>query len=186
MHSHFFLEVLNIAKNKDMPTNRRIRAKRVLVIGPKGEPVGEKSIEEALTLASYAGFDLVQMGSGEIPTCKLMDYNKYKYERNKKKKESQKKQRVNNSAIKEYRLGYNIDIGDFNTRVKNARKYAEKGHKIKASLRFKGRSIVHPDIGKEVMMRFAEALSDISEIEQKPILDNRQMTMLLAPKKKDN
>ena len=179
----FFLEVLNIAKRDNTPINERIRAKQVLVIGPKGEQVGQKSVEEALTLASYAGFDLVQMGKGDMPTCKLMDYNKYKYERNKKKKESQKKQRENNAAVKEFRLGYQIDIHDFNTRVKNARKYAEKGHKIKASLRFKGRAIIHQSIGEEVLLRFAEALSDLSEIEQKPTLDNRSMIMLLTPKK---
>ena len=178
------MEVLAIAKN-DMPVNGQIKAFEVLVIGPNGEQLGAKKIAEALTLAEYSGFDLVQVSGGEKPTCKLMDYNKFKYERNKKAKESAKKQRENNAVLKEYRLSVNIDVHDFNTRVKNARKYAEKGHKIRGFLRFKGRAIVHPELGEAVLLRFAEALSDLCEIEAKPKLDNRVMADMLAPHKKD-
>ena len=119
-----------------MLINEQIRAKEVLVIGPKGEQLGLKSREDALTLASVAGFDLVLMNANaEKPVCKLMDYNKYKYEKAKKMKEASKKQRENNTELKEYRLSVNIDIHDFNTRVKQASKYIEKGHRIKASIR---------------------------------------------------
>ena len=113
----------------------------------------------------------------------IWSYNKYKYERNKKLKEAQKNQRAANKDVKEYRLSVNIDVHDFDTRVKNAKEYLIKGHKIKGFLRFKGRSITHPELGTEVLLRFAEALSDVSTIESQPKMEGRQMFMLLAPKK---
>ena len=85
--------------------------------------------------------------------------------------------------MKEYRLSVVIDVHDFNTRVVNASKYLEKGHKIKVSIRFKGRELAHPELGKDVLLRFAEAVSNIAEIEQKPTLEGRFMTMILMPKK---
>lgn len=167
-----------------MLINEQIRAKEVLVIGPKGEQLGLKSREDALTLASVAGFDLVLMNANvEKPVCKLMDYNKYKYEKAKKMKEASKKQRENNTELKEYRLSVNIDIHDFNTRVNNARKAFEKGNKVKASIRFKGRQIAHPELAKEVLDRFYEKVSDVSDIETKPKIEGRTMYMMLAPKK---
>lgn len=153
-----------------------------MVIGPNGEQMGTKNLEDALTLANYAGLDLVLMsGNSERAVGKIMDYNKYKYERQKKKKEAAKSQRANRKELKEYQLSVTIDIGDFNTRVKNARRYLEKGHKIKASLRFKGRQMAHTDLGKDVLLRFRDELSDCSTVEKEPKLDGRTMTMILAP-----
>lgn len=155
-----------------------------MVIGPKGEQLGTKAIKDALTLASYAGFDLVLINpNGNPPVCKIMDYNKFKYENKKRQKENLKKQRENNLEIKEYRLSVTIDVHDFNTRLNNSSKYLEKGHKIKVSIRFKGREMAHQELGKNVLLRFADALNEISVIEQKPTLDGRVMTMVLAPKK---
>ena len=181
----FFMEVSVIAnKERDLFINEQIRAKEVMLIGPNGEQLGIKPLKDALTLASYAGFDLVLMSpNAKPPVCKIMDYNKFKYEKKKQNKENLKKQRERNLEIKEYRLTVSIDVHDFNTRVKNSSKYLEKGHKIKASIRFKGREMVHIDRGKDVLHRFAEALSEISTVEQKPVLDGRVMTMILAPKK---
>ena len=85
--------------------------------------------------------------------------------------------------MKEYRLSVTIDVHDFNTRVNNSKKYLEKGHKIKVSIRFKGREMAHTELGKDVLLRFADALSSVAEIEQKPMLDGRNMTMILMPKK---
>jgi len=167
-----------------MPINRQIRAASVFVIGPKGEQLGEKNIADALTLAEFSGFDLVQVGQGETPTCKLMDYNKFKYERNKKQKESNKKQRETNSALKIYRLRPYTDVHDFETKVRNARSYAEKGHKIKVDLMFRNREIVHANQGTEQLMKFYEALSDLVELDAKPKLEGRRMIMQLTPKKK--
>lgn len=185
MYSLFILEVSRIAnKNKDLFVNEQIRAKEVMVIGPNGEKLGIKSRQDALTLANYAGFDLVLISPNANPqVCKIMDYNKYKYETKKKAKENLKKQRESNLEMKEYRLSVTIDVHDFDTRVRNSSKYLEKGHKVKVSIRFKGRELAHPELGEAVLLRFAEAVDSIAEIEQKPKLEGRFMTMMLMPKK---
>ncbi len=153
-----------------------------MVIGPNGESLGIKPIQDALTLASYAGFDLVLMNpNGTPPVCKIMDYNRYKYDQKKKQKENMKKQREANLDIKEYRLSVTIDVHDFNTRVNNASKYLKKGHKVKVSVRFKGRELAHTELGKEVLERFIENVKDIATVEQAPKLEGRFMNMLLAP-----
>lgn len=179
------VEVLTIAKDKnEMPINNQIRVADLMVIGPNGEQMGVKKLADALTLANYAGLDLVLMSGNSVPAVgKIMDYNKYRYEKQKKLKESQKKQRETNKDVKEYQLSPTIDIHDFNTRKKNASDYLVKGHKIKVSIRFKGRRIERPELGKEVMLRFAEELSEVSTIESQPKLEGRTMIMLLAPKK---
>lgn len=181
----FFMEVSDIAnKEKDLFINEQIRAKEVMVIGPNGEKLGIKSIKDALTLASYAGFDLVLISPTATPqVCKIMDYNKFKYENKKKQKENQKRQRETNLEMKEYRLSVTIDVHDFNTRIVNSTKYLEKGHKIKVSIRFKGREMAHPELGKNVLLRFAEALNSVASVEQAPSLEGRVMYMILAPKK---
>ena len=181
---HFFMEVSGIAKEKDLYINEQIRAKEVMVIGPGGEQLGVKPIKDALTLASYAGFDLVLMNPNANPAvCKIMDYNKFKYENKKKQKENLKKQRESNLEMKEYRLSVTIDKHDFDTRVVASKKYLEKGHKVKVSIRFKGREMAHPELGKDVLLRFAASLEDVAEIEQKPKLDGRVMAIMLMPKK---
>ena len=155
-----------------------------MVIGPNGEQLGIKSLKDAITLSTYAGFDLVLINpNGNPPVCKVMDYNKFKYENKKRQKENIKKQRESNLEMKEYRLSVTIDVHDFNTRVNNSSKYLEKGHRVKASIRFKGREMAHTELGRDVLLKFAEALSNVSDIEQKPILDGRNMTMILMPKK---
>ena len=181
---HFSMEVLVITKERENPINEQIRAKEMMVIGPNGEQLGIKSKQDALTLAKYAGFDLVLMSENSNPqVCKIMDYNKFRYEKKKKAKESLKKQREAIIEIKEFRLSITIDVHDFNTRVKNARKNIEKGAKIKASIKFKGRQISHPELAKEVLIRFSNELSDIADIEAMPKMEGRSMFMLLAPKK---
>ena len=185
MYSLFILEVSRIAnKNKDLFVNEQIRAKEVMVIGPNGEKLGIKSKQDALTLANYAGFDLVLISPNANPqVCKIMDYNKYKYETKKKAKENLKKQRESNLEMKEYRLSVTIDIHDFDTRVRNSSKYLEKGHKVKVSIRFKGRELAHPELGADVLNKFADAVKDIAVVEQKAKLEGKNMTMLLAPNK---
>ena len=155
-----------------------------MVIGPNGEQLGIKTKQDALTLAGYAGFDLVLMNeNGNPPVCKIMDYNKFKYEKKKKTKEAQKKQRETQVETKEYRLSVNIDIHDFNTRVVNAKKSLEKGNKVKASIRFKGRQIAHPELAHDVLDRFYEKVSDVADMEAKPKIEGKTMFMLLTPKK---
>ena len=178
------MEVFEIANNKDNLINEQIRCKEMMVIGPNGEQLGLKSKRDALTLARAAGFDLVLMNENSNPAvCKIMDYNRFKYEKKKKAKEAMKKQREATVNIKEFRLSVTIDKHDFDTRVNNARKALIKGDKVKASIRFKGRQIAHPELAREVLARFEETLSDVSEAETKPKLEGRVMSMQLTPKK---
>ena len=167
-----------------MLINDEIRAKEVLVIGPNGEQVGVKKIEDALTLATYASLDLVLLNPNDNPpVCKIMDYNKFKYEKKKKQKEALKKQKAARSELKEYRLSPVIDVGDFETKLRNVTKYFQKGDRIKLTIRFKGRQMAHTELGLEVLERFTERLKDLADVQEKPKLDGRVMTMLLVPKK---
>ena len=177
------MEVFCIANTKDnLLINEQIKESQVLVIGPNGEQVGVKPINDALTLASYTGLDLVLLSpNANPPVCKIMDYNKFKYEKAKAKKEALKKQRANMVETKEFRLSPVIDVGDFETKLKQVTKYLEKGDKIKLSIRFKGRQMAHTELGKEVLERFASRLTEISTIEQEAKMDGRSMIMLLAP-----
>lgn len=180
------MEVLSIVtvKKDDLPINGNIRVSELMVIGPNGEQMGTKKLQDALTLANYAGLDLVLMsGNSDRAVGKIMDYNKYRYEKQKKQKEALKNQRANNRDMKEYQFSVKIDIGDFNTRKKNAIEYLQKGHKIKTSLRFKGREMAHTELGKEVLIRFANELNEFAAIEAMPVLEGRTMTMILSPKK---
>jgi len=178
------MEVSFIAKEKDLYINEQIRAREVMVIGPNGEQLGLKGIKDALTLAAYAGFDLVLMNPSDNPqVCKIMDYSKFKYESKKRQKENFKKQRETSLEVKEYRLSVSIDKHDFDTRVKNSSKYLEKGHRIKVAVRFKGREMAHPELGRDVLNRFAEAVTELAEVEQYPKMDGKFMTMMLIPKK---
>lgn len=178
------MEVSSIAKEKDLYINEQIRAREVMVIGPNGEQLGVKPIKDAITLATYAGFDLVLISpNANPPVCKIMDYNKFKYESKKKQKENMKKQRETNLEVKEYRLSVTIDVHDFNTRVNNSSKYLEKGHRVKVSVKFKGREMAHTELGRDVLIKFAEAVKEIATIEQQPKLEGRFMTMLLMPNK---
>ena len=181
----YCMEVFNIAKDKNnMLINDQINVPQVLVIGPNGEQVGIKSIEDAKTLASYAALDLVLISpNANPPVCKLMDYNKFRYEKQKKEKEALKRQKANMSELKEFRLSPVIDVGDFETKLKNATKYLQKGDRVKLTIRFKGRQMAHTELGKEVLERFADRVKDYADIDQKPKLDGRTMTMLLVPRK---
>ena len=157
-----------------------------MVIGPNGEQMGVKGLQDAKTLANYAGLDLVLMSDNTTPAvAKIMDYNKYKYEKQKKLKEQQKKQRENNKEIKEYQLSVTIDVHDFETRKRNALAYLEKGHRIKASIRFKGRQLGHPELGNDVLLKFANELESVAVVEAPPKLEGRNMFMILAPKKEE-
>ena len=179
------MEVFYIANNaKDNLINEQIKLKEMMVIGPNGEQLGIKSRKDALILASYAGFDLVLISENANPAvCKIMDYNKFKYEKKKKSKEAQKKQREAIVDIKEFRLSVTIDKHDFDTRVNNAKKAFLKGDKVKATIRFKGRQISHPELAHDVLNRFSDALSEYAEVEITPKMEGRGIFMQLTPKK---
>lgn len=178
------MEVLFITKERENPINEQIKAKEMMVIGPNGEQLGIKTKQDAITLAKYAGFDLVLMSeNANPPVCKIMDYNKFRYEKKKKNKEALKKQRESIVSEKEYRLSITIDVHDFDTRVRNARKTLEKGDRVKGSIKFKGRQISHPELAKDVLIKFSNELSDIAEVFEMPKMEGRSMYIMLTPKK---
>jgi translation initiation factor IF-3 len=178
------MEVLAIAKQNEVQINEQITIPEVMVIGPNGEKLGNKKINDALTLARYAGLDLVLMSDNpKNPVCKIIDFNKYRYEKQKQAKEQLKRQREQNLEMKEYRLSVTIDVGDFETKLRNAKAYIEKGHKVKVTVRFKGRQLAHTELGKDVIMKFADRLNEVSMIETMPKMEGRSMQLILAPKK---
>ena len=162
--------------------NEQIRDKEVRVIGEEGQQLGVMSPKDAMKLAREAEVDLVKVApSAKPPVCKLVDYGKYKYELVRKEKEAKKKQRT--IEVKEVRLSPNIDGNDLNTKCNSARKFIEKGNKVKVSLRFRGREMAHIDSSKHILEDFAEKLSDIAVVDKAPKLEGRSMTMFLTEKR---
>ena len=162
--------------------NEQIRDKEVRVIGEEGQQLGVMSPKDAMKLAREAEVDLVKIApSAKPPVCKLVDYGKYKYELVRKEKEAKKKQRT--IEVKEVRLSPKIDVNDLNTKCNSARKFIEKGDKVKVSLRFRGREMAHIDSSKHILEDFAEKLSDIAVVDKAPKLEGRSMTMFLTEKR---
>jgi translation initiation factor IF-3 len=166
--------------SKDMNVNEKIRAREVRLIDSNGDQLGVKTRQEALEIAQTRNLDLVLVApNAKPPVCRIMDYGKYRYEQQKKEKEARKKQKVIN--IKEVRFTPGIGDHDFETKLKNAKKFLEKGDKLKASVRFRGRAITHKELGQEVLNRLAEELKDVATIESRPKMEGRNMFMMLAP-----
>ena len=162
--------------------NEQIRDREVRLIGQDGEQLGVMPITEAMKLAREAELDLVKIApTAKPPVCKIIDYGKYRYEQARKEKEAKKKQKT--IEIKEVRLSPNIDENDLNTKVNAARKFIEKGDKVKVSLRFRGREMAHIDSSKHILEDFAEKLSDIAVVDKAPKLEGRSMTMFLTEKR---
>ena len=161
--------------------NDGIRAREVRLISSNGDQLGVKSKREALQIAEQENLDLVLVApKAKPPVAKVMDYGKYRFELQKKQREARKKQKTVN--VKEVRLSPTIDTNDFNTKMKNARKFLAKGDKVKVSIRFRGRAITHKDIGREVLSRFAEETKDVASFESKAKMDGRRMFLMLAHK----
>lgn len=176
---NFFTEVFFI--KQDLPINEQIRASKVQLIDENGEKKGIVPFREALELAYEKKLDLVMVSPNpEMPVCKIMNYGKYKFEQAKKEKEARKKQKT--LEIKEIRVTPNIEQHDFEFKAKNARKFLEDGNKVKITLRFRGREMNYMKLGEEVLKKFIEALEDISVPEKKPLLEGRNMFMILAKK----
>ena len=162
--------------------NEEIRDKEVRLIGDDGEQLGIVAIQKAQDIAVEKGMDLVKIApQAKPPVCKIMDYGKFRFEQAKREKEARKNQRV--VEIKEIRLTPNIDIGDLNTKVKNACRFLKDGDKVKVSVRFRGREVTHSSLGQDLLHRFAELCSECSTVEKQPKLEGRQMLMFLAPAK---
>ena len=162
--------------------NEQIRDREVLLISEHGEKLGIMSAKEAYKLALEADLDLVKIApTAKPPVCKIIDYGKYRYELVRKEKEAKKKQKV--IEIKEVRLSPNIDTNDLNTKTSAARKFLEKGNKVKVTLRFRGREMAHMNQSKYILDEFAESLSDIAVIDKPSKVEGRSMVMFLTAKR---
>lgn len=162
--------------------NEQIRDKEIRVISESGEQLGIMSARDAMKLAREAGLDLVKIApAAKPPVCKIIDYGKYRYEVARKEKEAKKKQKV--IEIKEIRLSPNIDTNDLNTKVNSARKFLEKGDKVKVTLRFRGREMSHMNESKHVLDDFAESLKDVATVEKPAKLEGRSLSIILAEKR---
>jgi len=161
--------------------NEAIRAQEVRLIGPNGNQLGIKSLQEALKMAQELDLDLVNVApQAKPPVCRILDYGKFRYEQSKKEKEARKKQKV--IQIKEIRLSPAIEENDVKTKLKSVRKFLQKGDKVKLTIRFRGREITHKDLGRKILYRMADEVNDCSEIERQPKLEGKQMIMILSPK----
>ncbi len=161
--------------------NDEIRDREVRLIGADGAQMGVFPTARAMELAEEAGLDLVKISPTAIPpVCKLMDYDKYRYEQSKRERDMRKNQKV--ISIKEVQLSATIEENDVQTKAKNAIKFLTGGDKVKVSIRFRGRQITHSEIGLQVMQDFIDRTKDVSVVEKRPALDGRHMIMILAPK----
>ena len=166
---------------KEALINEEIRAREMRVISADGEQLGIMSRDEALRLAEEKNLDLVCIApKAEPPVCKILDYGKYKYDQQKKEKEAKKKQHT--TQIKEIRLSTFIEDHDIMVKAKTGAKFLKDGNKLKVSLRFRGRERDYVSTGQEVMEKFAEAVSDVGDVEKKPKFEGRSLTMILSPK----
>ena len=161
--------------------NEEIRDKEIRLIGSDGEQLGIMAPAAALAIADEQGLDLVKISpQATPPVCKLMNYGKFRFEQSKREKEARKNQHV--VEIKEIRMSPGIDIGDFNTKLKNAQKFIADGNRVKVSVRFRGREMAHTDIGKKLLLKFAEDCAEVAVMDKEPKLEGRHMNMFLSPK----
>ena len=174
------MEVLPISK-QELQINEQIRDKELRVIDADGTQLGIMSLRQALEIAEQKNLDLVKIApQANPPVCKIIDYGKYRFEQAKREKEARKNQRV--VEIKEVRLSLNIDTHDFETTRNHALRFISEGNTVKVSIRFRGREMGHPELGQEIMQRFAGAMSEVANVEKPAKLEGRTMLMFLAPK----
>ena len=167
---------------KELLINEEIKAKEVRVVGPEGETLGIMPLNAALSAAYDQGYDLVLMApQAQPPVCRIMDYGKYRFERDKKEKEAKKKQQV--VELKEIQLSCRIDTHDFETKARHAVRFLESGNKVRVVMRFKGREMSHVAIGQEIMQKFQDACSEVGSVDKAPVLDGRIMSMVVSPVK---
>lgn len=166
-----------------MSINEEIRVKEVRVVADNGEQLGVMSTESALEKAYSVGLDLVLIApSATPPVCRIMDYGKFRYERDKREKEAKKKQQV--VDVKEVQLSCRIDTHDFNTKANNAIRFLKGGDKVRVVLSFKGREMAHTEVGFEIIERFLDLCSEYGAADKAPALDGRRMSVVISPIKK--
>ena len=177
----FLCFIFTEGKAIDYLINEQIKDKEVRVIGAEGGQLGVMSIAEAREKADEAGLDLVRVSpNANPPVCKIIDFGKFRYELARKEKDAKKKQKV--VEIKEVRLSPNIEENDLNTKVNQARKFLQKGNRVKVTLRFRGRELAYVNQSKVILDNFAELLSDVSTVDKQAKFEGRSMFMFLAAK----
>ena len=176
----FIILEVSVISTKELQINEDIRVKEVRIVGEDGEQVGVMQTSKALELAYEKDLDLVLIApNAEPPVCRIMDYGKYRFERDKKEKEARKKQTV--VEVKEIQLSCRIDTHDFETKVKHAHRFLGDGNKVRVVVKFRGREMSHLDIGRELLEKFEEACKDLGSVDKRPALEGRFMSMIVNP-----
>src|SRR5881394_186490 len=176
-------EELRIVQGKRVRRNAEINSPQVRVIGPNGEQVGVMPAQEALRSAEAAGLDLVEVAPGaEPPVCRIMDYGKFVFEQNKKAQSARRKQKQ--IQVKEVKFRPGTEEGDYQVKLRNLIKFLTQGDKTKVTLRFRGREMVHQELGVQLLKRVQEDLANYGAVEQQPLMEGRQMIMVIAPRKR--
>lgn len=182
LHPSFYVYIFTEVNliNKDLRINERIRARQVRLISASGEQLGIVSLQEALAKARESDLDLVEVApQADPPVCRIMDYGKYKYEQQKRDREARKRQKV--VTVKEIKLRPGIDRHDLDVKVRNAQRFLKDGDKVKCTIMFRGREIIHKELGQKVLEQLAEKVGDLGSIERPPTMEGRNMIMILAP-----
>jgi translation initiation factor IF-3 len=176
-------EELRIVQGKRVRRNAEINSPQVRVIGPNGEQVGVMPAQEALRNAETAGLDLVEVAPGaEPPVCRIMDYGKFVFEQNKKAQSARRKQKQ--IQVKEVKFRPGTEEGDYQVKLRNLIKFLTNGDKAKVTLRFRGREMVHQEIGAALLKRVQQDLEEYGSVEQNPLMEGRQMVMVIGPRRR--
>ncbi len=173
---------MSAISTKELQINEEIRAKEVRIIGDDGEQIGVVATSKALEMAYEKDLDLVLMApNAEPPVCRIMDYGKYRFERDKREKEAKKKQTT--VEVKEIQLSCRIDTHDFETKVKHAHRFLGDGNKVRVVVKFRGREMSHQDLGREMLEKFEQACEGLGSVDKRPTLEGRFMSMIVNPVK---
>lgn len=177
------MEVQPIASEKQLRVNEEITAPKVRLISASGEQVGIMRVEQALSSAQEAGLDLVEISpNADPPVCRVIDYGKFRYQDSKRKAAARKKQKQ--MHVKEVKFRPGTDIGDYDVKLRNLKRFLENGDKAKVTMRFRGREMAHQELGLELLKRVEDDLKELGAVEQFPKMEGRQMVMVISPKKK--
>ena len=167
--------------SKELMINEEIKDKEVRLIDSDGSQLDVVNIEFAMKKAEERGLDLVKIApQAKPPVCKIMDYGKYRFEMAKREKEAKKNQKI--VSIKEIRVSPSIDVHDFDTKVNHTKQFLSSGDKVKITVRFRGRELHHTQIGNDLLVKFADAVSEVGNVEKAAKLEGRNMSMTVAPK----
>ena len=177
------LKESRIVQGKRVRRNAEILSPRVRVIGPNAEQIGIMTVQEALKSAESSGLDLVEVAPGaEPPVCRIMDYGKFVFEQNKKAQSARRKQKQ--IQVKEVKFRPGTEEGDYQVKLRNLIKFLMHGDKAKITLRFRGREMVHQELGAELLKRVQHDLEEYGSVEQQPLMEGRQMVMVIGPRKR--